>query len=93
MFLVFKYFFYTFVLLKPKPMNKLNFHDFYNYLWQDEILEIVIPNSYLDKNDEFIKNLSLDLFRFYELSDIPPQYIKKLVELFFTNTFIFKPKI
>ena len=72
-------------------MDKLNFHDFFDYIWEDEGLEIIVSTSYLEKNDNFIKNFTLDIFRLYELSDFPPQYFRKLIEIMFTNLFIFNP--
>ena len=72
-------------------MSKMNFHDFYDYIWEDEGIEIVVSTAYLEKNDEFIKNLTLEFFRLYELSEFPPQYFKKIIEITFTNLFIFNP--
>jgi hypothetical protein len=72
-------------------MNKLNFHDFYTYIWEDEGIEIVVSTAYLEKNDEFVKNLTLDFFRLYEMSEFKPQYFKKLIEITFTNLFIYNP--
>ena len=69
-------------------MNKMNFHDFYDYIWEDEMIEITVSTAYLDKNDEFIKNLTLDYFRFYEMSEFPPKYFKKIIEMTFNNLFI-----
>ena len=73
-------------------MNKLNFHDFYDYIWEDEILEIIVSTKYIDENEDFIRQLTLDMFRFYELSDSPPSYFKKSIEIMFTNLFAFHPK-
>lgn len=72
-------------------MNKMNFHDFYEYIWEDDLLEITVSVAYLEKNDEFIKNLTLDYFRFYEMTDFPPRYFKKLIEISFSNLFLFNP--
>jgi len=72
-------------------MNKLNFHEFHDYIWEDEVIEIIVSTSYLEENDDFIKNLTLDYFRIYELSNFPPQYFKKLIEITFSNLFIYNP--
>ena len=72
-------------------MKKMNFHDFYEYLWEDEGLELIVSTAYLDRNDEFIRNYSLELYRFYEMSGIQAKYIKKIVEIQFTNLFFFNP--
>lgn len=72
-------------------MNKMNFHEFYEYIWEDEMLEIVVSTAYLEKNDEFIKHLTLDYYRFYEMAEFPPKYYKKLIEITFKNLFIFNP--
>jgi len=72
-------------------MNKMNFHDFYEYIWEDEMLEIIVSTAYLERNDEFIKNLTLDYFRVYEMSEFAPKYFKKLIEITFSNLFIFNP--
>lgn len=72
-------------------MNKMNFHEFYTYIWEDEILEIVVSTSYLEENDEFIRHLTLDYYRFYEMSNMPAKYFKKMIEIMFSNLFAFKP--
>jgi hypothetical protein len=72
-------------------MNKINFHDFYDYIWEDEVLEITVSTAYLEKNEEFIRNLTLEYFRLYELSAFPAKYFKKIIEITFTNLFLFNP--
>ena len=69
----------------------MNFHDFYNYIWEDEVLEITVSTAYLEKNEEFIRNLTLEYFRLYELSGFPAKYFKKIIEITFTNLFLFNP--
>lgn len=74
-------------------MNNMNFHEFYEYIWEDEVIEIFVSTKYLDENEDFIRNYTLDLYRFYEMAgDLKPSYFKKLVEITFTNLFAFKPK-
>lgn len=72
-------------------MNKMNFHDFYEYLWEDEALEIIVSTAYLEENDDFIRNWTLELFRLYEMANIEARYIKKMVEITMTNLFFFNP--
>lgn len=78
--------------IKTKIMNKMDFHQFFEYLWEDELLEIVVSTKYLEENDEFIKNYTLELYRLYEMgADLKPQYVKKMVEITFANLFSFNP--
>lgn len=72
-------------------MDKMNFHEFFQYIWEDEMLEIIVSTKYLEENDDFIKHLTLDYFRFYDMSDFPAKYFKKLIEIMFSNLFAFKP--
>ena len=73
-------------------MNIMNFHEFYEYIWEDEVIEIVVSTKYLEENEDFIRHYTLDLHRLYEMSmTIRPSYFKKLVELTFTNLFAFNP--
>jgi len=70
----------------------MNFHEFYEYIWEDEVIEIFVSTRYLEENEDFIRNYTLDLFRLYEMTgNIKPSYFKKLVELTFTNLFAFNP--
>jgi len=73
-------------------MPKLNFHDFYDYIWEDEVLEIIVSTKYISENEDFIKQLTLDIYRLYEFSELPNSYFKKFIEIMFTNLFIYKPK-
>lgn len=77
--------------LKTKVMNKMNFHEFFEYLWEDEVIEIIVSTAYLEENDDFIRHYTLDLYRFYEMSNLPAKYFKKLVEITFTALFAFQP--
>lgn len=73
-------------------MNKMDFHEFYEYLWEDDVIEIFVSTQYLEKNIDFIRNYTLDLFRFYEMAEgMKASYYKKLVEITFTNLFAFNP--
>ena len=73
-------------------MNKLDFHEFYDYIWEDDVLEILVSTKYLEKNEDFIRHYTLDLFRFYDMAgNIQPSYFKKLVEITFSNLFAFNP--
>lgn len=72
-------------------MNKMNFHEFHDYIWEDEIIGIVVSITYLEANDDFIKNLTLDYYRLYKMSDFKPQYFKKLIEITFANLFTYNP--
>ena len=73
-------------------MNKLNFHDFYDYIWEDDVLELIVSTKYIDENEDFIRQLTLDYYRLYELSDQKPSYYKKVIEIMFSNLFAFSPK-
>lgn len=70
----------------------MNFHEFYDYLWEDDVLEIIVSTKYLDEHDSFIRHYTLDLFRLYEMAgDLKPSYFKKMIEITFTNLFAFNP--
>lgn len=70
----------------------MDLHEFYDYIWDDEVLEIVVSTKYLEENRDYIQNFTYDLFRLYQLSGtIKPQYFKKFVEIKFTNLFAFNP--
>lgn len=73
-------------------MNKLNFHEFYEYIWEDDVLEIIVSTQYISQNEDFIRQLTLDIYRLYELSDSPPSHSKKFIEIMFSNLFAFSPR-
>ena len=73
-------------------MNKLNFHEFYEYIWEDDVLEIIVSTQYISQNEDFIRQLTLDVYRLYELSDAPPSHSKKFIEIMFSNMFAFNPR-
>lgn len=70
----------------------MNFHEFYDYIWEDDVLEIIVSTKYLEENEDFIKQYTLDVFRLYELSESKPAVFKKQVEIMFSNLFAFHPK-
>ena len=73
-------------------MEKMNFHEFFEYIWEDEMLEMIVSTKYLEKYDDFIKHYTLEYWRIYDMSDIPAKYFKKLVEITFSSLFIYKPE-
>tara|TARA_R100001039_G_scaffold10623_1_gene5401 strand:+ start:35037 stop:35303 length:267 start_codon:yes stop_codon:yes gene_type:complete len=75
-------------------VNKLNYHDFYLYLWEDENLSVIISDRFIDEEQDFIRNFTLELWRQYDLSnDMSARAIKKMVEILFSNLSMFKPDI
>lgn len=74
-------------------MKELNFHEFYDYIWEDDVLEIIVSTKYIEENKEFLEQLTLDYFRLYTFADLKPSYIKKAIEIMFSNLFAFQPGI
>lgn len=72
-------------------MKKLNYDEFYSYVWEESTwLEKIVSTAYLEENDDFIRNLTFDMFNIYEKSDIPVQLMVKHFEIFFFNLFRFE---
>lgn len=71
--------------------QELTYEEFYDLIWED-ISEKVVSTSYLDANDDYISNLTFDLFRLYQMnSPMTIRIIARMLESFFFNTFRFQP--
>jgi hypothetical protein len=71
--------------------QELTYEEFYDLIWED-ISEKVVSTSYLDENDDYISNLTFDLYRLYQMnSPMTIRLIARMLESFFFNTFRFQP--
>lgn len=88
-------FLYLFVhsYFKNQRMKKLDYDDFFYYIWEDEYLNDIISMRFLDDEQEFIRNMTMELYRHYDFGDMSPKHIKKTIEIIFVNLAMFEPKI
>lgn len=74
-------------------MQKLDYDDFFRYIWEDEYLEEIISTRFLDEEQDFIRNMTRELYRQYDFGDVSSRHIKKMIEIIFVNFAIFEPKV
>lgn len=75
-------------------MNKIDYHSFFEYVWEDESLNDIISMRFIEDESDFIRELTLEIHRQYELRpDVSPSLLKKLIEIFITKLAIFQPKL
>lgn len=76
-------------------MEKLSFEEFIEITW-DYVSEYVVSDDYWEDNNEFIRNITFDLYRLYEKTNmfdngycinpkITPRICGKILESFFSN--------
>lgn len=71
--------------------EKLTYDEFYALVWEDSSwLEQIVSTAYLEENDEFVRNLTFEMYNIYEKSDIKPRLMVKFFEIWFFNLFRFK---
>lgn len=71
--------------------QELTYEEFYDLLWED-VSEKIVSTAYLDENEDFISNLTFDLFRLYQMNPVLTiRVMSRMTESFFFNTFRFQP--
>ena len=53
--------------LSYSDFQELTYEEFYDLLWED-ISEKIVSTSYLDEYEDFISNLTFDMFRLYQMN-------------------------
>lgn len=64
------------------------FEEFYEDLW-DYVSEKIVSTKYLDDYEEFIHNLSFDMYTLHLKGDVDIRILGKITEQFFFNLFRF----
>lgn len=71
--------------------QELTYEEFYDLLWED-VSEKIVSTSYLDEYEDFISNLTFDMFRLYQMNPcLSIRVISRIVESFLFHNFRFKP--
>jgi hypothetical protein len=67
--------------------------EFKELIWDDYISENLISNSYIEKNSEFISEVTFDLFRMHQKTNgaLSIQVAARTLESFLLNSFRYKP--
>lgn len=67
-------------------MNKLDYTEFYDYVWGEYISPEVVPDSYFEKNSELIQHITYDYHMIYEKTPNGSEtHFAKLIEIVFKN--------
>ena len=65
---------------------------FHSILWEEYISPFMVSDAYLAKHDDFIRELTFDLWVMYSKdSNLTITRIARILEAFFKNTFSYKP--
>lgn len=77
--------------LAYSDFQELTYEEFYDLLWED-VSEKIVSTAYLDEYDDYINNITFDMFRIYQMNScLTIRLISRMVESFFFNKFRFKP--
>lgn len=66
--------------------------DFYADLWGQHVSEKVVPTQLIQTNQEFIDEITYELFRLHENAKIPLNILSRIAEAFIKNMRIYQPK-
>ena len=71
--------------------QELTYEEFYDLVWED-VSEKIVSTSYLDEYEDFVSNLTFDMYRLYQMHNcLTIRLISRMVESFFFHTFRFQP--
>lgn len=74
-----------------QDFQELTYEEFYDLLWED-VSEKIVSTSYLDENEDFISNMSFDLYRIYQMNSVLTiRILSRMTESYFFNLFRFQP--
>ncbi|AGO47609.1 hypothetical protein Phi4:1_gp074 [Cellulophaga phage phi4:1] len=79
-------------------MKKLDYHEFYEYIWMSEDFVDVISDNFIDAEEEFIREFTLQLWRLYDLKfesndPLSSSSIKRVFSILFSSLALFTPKL
>lgn len=65
---------------------KLNYEEFYDYVWNEYISERIVPNKFLSDNRELIESITYDVYHVYkQQSNVSEREFAKILEQTFNN--------
>jgi|688.fasta_scaffold673988_2 hypothetical protein len=71
--------------------QELTYEEFYDVLWED-VSEKIVSTAYLDENEDFISNLTFDLYRLYQMHPaLTIRVLSRIAEAFLFNIFRLQP--
>lgn len=74
-----------------QDFQELTYEEFYDLLWED-VSEKIVSTSYLDENEDFVSNMSFDLYRAYQMNSVLTiRTLSRITEAYFFNLFRFQP--
>lgn len=73
-------------------MERLNYDSFYREMWSDGYLSDLIGGNFINKNIDFIREITYDIWYCYLKTNISINICKKIIESFLTNIEKFKPE-
>ncbi len=77
--------------LSYSEFQELTYEEFYDLLWED-VSEKIVSTLYLDEYEDFINNLTFDMFRLYQMNNcLSIRLVARMAESFFFHNFRFKP--
>ena len=69
----------------------MDYDKFRHILWSEYISEKIVSDTYIEKNEDFIRELTFDAYKMYLAGGITLKIAGKMFESFFDNMFRFKP--
>ena len=71
--------------------QELTYEEFYDLIWED-VSEKIVSTSYLDEYEDFVSNLTFDMYRLYQMNNcLTIRLISRIIESFFFHNFRFQP--
>lgn len=75
-------------------MNKdLTIEDFYNVFWGDYVSKYIVTTEMIINNQEFIDEITYDMYRIYMNTEINISVLARMAESFFKNFRIYSPNV
>lgn len=72
-------------------MEEKTIEEFYDLFWGEYVSRLVAPDTLLRDNQEFIDEITYDMYRLYSISKIDINILKRITESFIKNMRIYKP--
>jgi len=78
--------------LTYSEFQEITYEEFYDLLWEN-VSENIVSTKYLDENDDYISNMTFDLYRLFQMNGtMSIRALGRILESFFFNFFRYKPK-
>lgn len=73
--------------------REITIEEFYDMFWGENISEFIVTNEFISSNQEFIDEITYDMYRIYINSETTLNILSRITESMFKNLKVYNPNV